>query len=1118
MATYSHTYTYNVEVPEVDTTMTTVVALTCTSVELREVNEYLDRAKAVVAKRGPFTGDFKGLDSIKGRTLPFTKTEGKIEVYRHPLDATPGITSLLAGICAAVPGVGMNGKIYQVNACFGKRVCYNITRRPREKNIDVVQRWDDVYPGDTYVPAPKITVVADPRTKASGTKSSSTKAPVTLLTPADVVRDFYARKPAKEEDRYETPKLRLVNDSLKGEPDYLLPDNRFDPMAMVWLVQTSSIDLGWRSWNEGRVWRISFNERSQDNAPIFYDNVRNVYGQAPFDVLKYLNEDTFLVPQEWMHPDLVASGILPRGDLDLGGILVLLATELWQISQDEPNAYAVRCDDRLWRGVPDLPNLIARLIWMLRAYAGYREAFSMECVPMHVASLDEKVPPFEGACYGALENPEAISMSVIDKPIPDLNGGAQEHPFDGGYSSYRTGGFILREGQEGFEENLHDEVLFVRKLQDLLSSMPLKATLKGDVFADSNGSERMRLLPGDVLTLASVWGHVGKPVSGDVVEIMAYAEEGTCVGVLEEPVSMLDVSPMDFGWRELACVLPYVTCVVRSIDKAADDVPASIELLFDARMSSAGDIIHEARRMMHGPYELRRRLSRGPLMASELQSNLIVERDSLGRFRITDVPNPAPSDLGKSQGSRPQLCENVLAFAGTEAELAPLMKLMRTNVLRPIKQISGWYYNEGELNQATTVIETFQALRSDFAERLPYVFRQRPSATYYREKHLLTMDPVGDRFVLKIWFNTYDKPNNDDLAAFFKALPAAKLPVARVYKRADKREAHVLIDTYAKGKRSFGQMRRKEKVVSLEQLARRYEELSALGEEALGDLQLVEWAMLSEALGNGAHKVFDVEHPVEDAAPSAHSQHRRSRYIAANGKVDAFAVADLIARDVVYFERGDIAWRMGKHVLKGLHVNRATEVDTHLVDYAQDYAAGIADLLQTLEDTELLRVRKNDLHHSLCDALGDTDLTGMTLMQLMSWGRSLWIVGDDDGELRESLILRAGINLATIDTQARDSVYAVVCDDRILRAVPNAYLLIARLVGALRTYNGLEGPHVEVVVAVRNDEADAYLNDFKGKISRAACDAIHIEGRPEQLMKDKAEPVSNDDTAATDAR
>lgn len=1098
MATYSHTYSYNIEVPEVDTTMTTDVALTCTSLELREVNEYLERAKAVVAKRGPFSGEFKGLDSIKGRTLPFTQTKGKIEVSRHPLDATPGITSLLAGICAAVPGVGMNGKIYQVNAYFGKRVSYDITRKPHQKNIEVVQHWDDVHPGDTYVPKPKIRVVAESHTKTASRSSYGT-----LLSPADVIRNSRARKSSKEEDRYETPKLRLVNSSLQSEPDYLLPDNRFDPMALVWLVQTSSIDLDWHMWSDGRSWRISFNERSQKQAPIFYDNLRNVYGRAPFDVLNYLNEDTFFVPCEWMHPELVRSGMLPRGDLDLGGILILLATELWDISQNEPNAYEVHCDDRLWRGVPDLPHLIARLVWMLRAYAGYREAFSMELMPTHVASLDEKMPSFEGACYGAPENPAAINLSVMDKPIPDLNGGAQEHPFDGGFSSYRTSGYILREEQEGFEENLHDEVLFVRELQDLLLSMPLEATLKGDVFADSNGSERMRLLPGDVLTLASVWGRLGEPVSGDVVEIMAHTEEGACVGVLEEPVSMIDVGPTDFGWRELACVLPYVTCVVRSVDKSVDGVPASVELLFDAQMSSMGAIIHEAREKMREPYILRRCLSRGPLMASELQSVLGVECDSRGRFRISNLPNSVSSDFEKAKGSRPQLCENVLTFAGTESELAPLIKLMRTNVLRPIEQISGWYYSEDELNRATTVEETFQALRSDFAERLPYVFRQRPLAAYYREKHLLTMDSIGNRLVLKIWFNTYDKPNNDDLAAFFKALPATKLPVGRIYKRADKREAHVLIDTFVKGKRSFGQMRRNEKAVGLEQLVKRYEELSALGEESLGDLQLIEWAMLGEVLDNGAHKVFDIEHPVENATSPAQSQNRKSRYIAANGKVDAFAIADLIARDAVYFDKGDIVWRMGKHVIKGLHVNRAAKVDPHFASHAQDYAAGIVDLLQTLEDLDLLRVRKDDLHNSLCEKLGDTDMTGITLMQLMSWGRSLWIVGDGDSELRESLILRAGINLGTIDAQARDSVYVVVCDDRILRAVPNANLLIARLIGALRAYNGIEGPHVEVIVAVRNSEADTYLRDFKGKISRAVCDAIHIEGRLEQLMKDR---------------
>ena len=55
MATYSRTFTYNIEIPEMDTTMTTSIAMTCTTGQLRQVNEYLTRAKQVVSKRGHLT-------------------------------------------------------------------------------------------------------------------------------------------------------------------------------------------------------------------------------------------------------------------------------------------------------------------------------------------------------------------------------------------------------------------------------------------------------------------------------------------------------------------------------------------------------------------------------------------------------------------------------------------------------------------------------------------------------------------------------------------------------------------------------------------------------------------------------------------------------------------------------------------------------------------------------------------------------------------------------------------------------------------------------------------------------------------------------------------------------
>ena len=1112
MATYSHTFTYNIELPEVDTTMTTSIALTCTTAELRQINDYLARARQVVAKRGPFTGEFKGLEEIKGRTLPITETKGMLEIRNHPLDAIPGISALISCICLAVPGIGLNGKIYQVNAYFGKRASYEVVKSPHDKTINLIQHWDDVRPGDTSTPRPKITLSTSSETKADGPAKRT--ASVVLQTPADVVRSFFERQGEQDEARYEDPKLRLVNGSLIGEPDYLLPDNRFDPMALAWLLQSRLIELDWKIWGTAeRTWGIRFNDLTQEKAPTFHANLNNVYGKSPFDVLRYLDSDEFSVPEEWMHPDLVRSGLLPRGVLDLGNTLLLLSAGLWSISQDEADAYRVSCDDRLWTGIPDAPGLVSRLIWMMRAYAGYRNAFSIEFSLSHDASLDERIPVIEHACFGAAGRSGRMVLSITDKPIPDLNGGLREHPFDGGFSNYRSDGLLSINNLKESENLLHDESVFVRVLRDRLASLPLTAKLKGSVFADYSGTERMRLLKGDVLTLASTWGSVAHPIEGDVVEITAYNNEGKCVGLLEDTVELHKLAPTDFGWRELACVLPYITCIVTSVEKGANEVPVTVELMFDARGKSTGSIIHEARQMMREPYELRKRLSRSPLVASDLESNMGVGLKDPSWLRVADEPNPAQNDLEGPQGTRPELCENIIAFAGTESEMAPLMQLMRGNVLKPVSSISGWYHDESELEKATSVEETFRVLRSDFAERLPFVFRAKPSADYFNEKHLLIMERYGDRMALKIWFNTYDKPNNDDLAAFFKSLSVARIPVARMYKRADKREAHVLVDSYAKGKNDFGQMRRKEKVASLEQLRKRYEELDKRGAEKLDSLQLAEWAMLDEALNNLAHKVFTAEQSAEESGAPENGC-RPSRYIAGNGKVDAFAIADLLADDVVFFEPDDIAWSKGKHIVKGLRINRsAAGKQPHFVSHARDYAEGIADLLTTLEGSDLLHVKNSDLHHTLCDALGDTDLTGMTLMQLMSWGRAVWIVGDNDGELRESLALRAGVNLAELDAQARERVYVVACDERFLRAVPRAYLLLGRLIGVLRAYNGQSGPHVEVIAAVSSNEAGAYLKDFKGVVSRAACDPFHIEGDLSKLSPGNETPSADHGSA-----
>lgn len=1103
MATFTHSISYDINIPEPDTTMTTIASLSCTSEELRQVNDFLARAQTRVAFGGPFTGEFSGLEHIRGRSLPFNRTDGRIEVRNHALDALPGIINLLGCMCSAVASIGLQGKSWQVNSYFGRQVSYDLVYRPNSRSLDVTQHWDAVSPWGTNIPAPRITLVETrTSTTSSGkTKSSRRSMDVVYMTPADRVLAEHAARRMQPVETHTEPKLKLVNAGMVGEPDYLLPDGRFDPMALAWLLQEKVIRLSRSDLFGSREWRFGFSDDAGTKAPSFHERYTTKLSQSPLGLLAVLGEEDFAIPREWVRPELWDKCDSGPGCLGLPHIFASLGNGLWSVEQRDAVTYDVTIDERLWLGVPDAPTTIGRIIWNMRTYAGYRAPFSVTFETSRSAKSDE---PAEsgGDLRSDIPDTPAITMLSFDaKPIPRMWGDSTERAFDGGWSLRRNGSFATMETDEAMHA-LHSEELFVRRLRAQLDALPSSVVVDGGISSTEGAAERWCVRPGEVVQIVALWNSDGAFNGGDVVCLSVYDREGAYLGQAREEIDPDVRTADDFGWREMACLLPHVTAVVTGVDTSSKERPLTLEMRFDPRGTTKDDIVRGALLLMRMPYARRALLSRGPLMASEL----LLRTDGHGVPRSTlvvpDEPNPAPEGADRPQGTRPQRCENVLAFVGTEDALEPLMQLMCDATLRRLGDArTGHYHDDEELGRASSPRERFESLLDDFADSLPYVLRRKPSGSYCGEKAHVRLTEYGSRLAIVAWYDTFNKPNTDDIAAFLRAMPSGTIGLSRAYMRLDKREAHVLAETFTKGKSNFGQLRRKEKTYVPDKLRQRRKALTSGKPDHLNLAQLAELAMLNEALGNGAHKAFGAERPTEEEAKGPRP--RTSQYLDAQGRIDAFEVAHLFAAGIVHLGPDDIAAHQGTHEIRGLRIDRiAPAVAPGFVRHARDYAAGIVDLLGMLEADQTLRVPERRMHRSMRKAVGEGDLTGLTLFNLLGCGRALWIVDRHDSELRETLALRAGINLTHLSKHARDSVYVVLCDDRLLRATPNLYLTIHRLIRAMRKYNGVEGPHVEVIARWKSPDADEYLDDLMGKVSKVELEDLHVEGNVEKLASE----------------
>ena len=1101
MPTYTATASFDIPDFTPDLTQKLDVSLTGTRSCVEKINEYLTEADAAFKKGAPFPEklDFLGtFEEIK--ELPFsTVTDFKIVVESMPIEHAGYAISLVAAINTAFPEIGVEGKCYNKKPAFGKRNIYNLQADCGVETLEIVQKYEDAMPGDTRVPDPTI-LDDDGKSAAGGT--------------------------SEKEDAPKESQVKLVNKDMEGEPDYILANDKFNPMALLWLSQNGLLDI-FMGWNSGRhnVSRFNYTDDTETRAANFVAQ-RDEIGQAPFALMNYLCEDEYNYPAEWVHSQLWEENNFPNGDVDIMTMLFLCRLGMWEIGESAQDAYEITIDPRLARGVPDAYTLLARLIWRMREYAEIEGPFKVSFNPKHLEKLDDYVSDFDGAAFGAQENPEPASMTIDAEPKPDPNGGA-ERPFAGGVSRSASGGFFT-EGKD--RSRIDDKELFIKKLRTEMKSFPKTISMNGGDFENKYASERIRLLPGDLVTLISKWNAKGIwDISGDVVGIKVYDRDKKLLGELMQGCENWELGPEDFGLRELACLLPYVTATVKSVDADAKDAITKVSIAFDRKGKSDDEIVDEILEDMKQPYAKRTKLSRGPLVASDILAQVewsVMGADSWG---VPDIVNPAPEGADNPQGERLQVCENVIAIAGKGKKMLPVLKKMKKNALKHIEMINdGWYYNEDQLKAAKTFEELHDAIWRDIREHFRNVFNLKPKASYVEDSGQLVQYGDGDRRQWILCYKTWNCPNDDDLKVFFDGVKDAKFGMVRLAKRELEKNVHVSRGVFTTDD-NISDFLSNEELIAPKDLAAMREELrdTDIDSDDFERLALrmallevfggyEELGGTSVSFGIADHSLFDLDSQPEEEveakaeAPAAEQLTRREleeldpgtepeQYVR-NGKFEPLAAAWLFYNDYVFFKKDGISWDGQRHHVECVQINskKADDIPRFMAD-AQKHVDLLVDFLNYLEDDREFVVPRSMIAPGLYGAIREGDLTGITFFNLIACGRAMKV----EGQRGEDLLGRE-----------RD-FFTVTCDERIAMGIPAMQDLGPLLAFDIRMY--IDQPDCPQTVDVSAEKvrwADDYLGDVAERVEGSVLEGSYCMQHGEGLKPDVTLPGDPEDPNA----
>lgn len=628
-----------------------------------------------------------------------------------------------------------------------------------------------------------------------------------------------------------------------NEPEYLLENDRFNPDALVWLLENKCIEF--RS-----LGKYSNLDDCDVVAPGFL--LDGELGQSMFQLFDGLRSEMeeVAIPREWTN--------LP-GSGDFGyDVLIANYGIIWSLSGIGSSTIDVECDDRYAVGVPDAFSWIARIVWRIRQAAEIHDGFNMNFSVRRFEDVDleEKAPVFAG------ETRKSVSMRFDALPEINPNGPTGERPFDGGEPRS-----LWDDDLKWDMDYINSKEVFVERLRKTVSSFPFDVTVSGGegFFEKDQAAERIQMLSGDLVTLRAKWdASEASRSSNAIVGIKAFNRNKEDIGYLMPYDELYDVhfedthgtfDPRDLGFRELACLLPHVVAVVCTPTDSDERAALKLRLFIDKRDITEDEIVAQALQTMKQPYKKRMLLSKGPLVASDLER---------WGAPVPDVPNPAPEGFDKPMGRRKQVCENILTISGKTQDLLPAIKRMKENVLKYIeKNNEGWFYNEDELRAANSFSEIYGAIETDIREYFAHALQQEPSASYLISGYMDVSSSVvedGDAAHWTLSVNTLLEPFISDLDVFFSDLKSGKYSIALVSKCKSDQTAQIVngvVNRSGGNKTSFDELLASSFALSSVEMRSRFDEMNEGG--SLAEDDYVGRSLLysiNEALNGYGHKAF----------------------------------------------------------------------------------------------------------------------------------------------------------------------------------------------------------------------------------------------------------------------
>ncbi len=412
------------------------------------------------------------------------------------------------------------------------------------------------------------------------------------------------------------------------EPLYV-NKGKFDANAAAWLLYGDYVffqahEIAWDGTTH-RIVGLQVNAAKMNEIPTLVSNTNLLNGLV--DLLTELEKDEGLrVPLTMVHPGL--HDALRNEDLTGITLFNLMAcAQALIIKEASPDDYQAMCDSRLPLGIPAFYQLVARMIWGMRAYNDRSGSYKVTFVNARNLDADVVLGKVDQMVPGAFSQP-IWQVEVTDKPQVQLPSMAEAQAFA------REASRVFASGFDDPMDIQADEELFVSTLNQLAREFP--------ITQDIEGTHHMGRIPriehvrvGDPLVLAADW----QSEFFDPACIEVFNAAGETLGNLRERFS-----PALSGNRELACLLPHVTATVETVTPKSKRRKNAKYALMDVRMeldpavlgpdgNLLPDVIRDAKALLALPRGERVVVSKGGIVASQLSGNIRVDE-------AHDVPNP----------------------------------------------------------------------------------------------------------------------------------------------------------------------------------------------------------------------------------------------------------------------------------------------------------------------------------------------------------------------------------------------------------------------------------------------------------------------------------------------